>query len=112
MIQRYHDGESVLVPDIFMATFGNFFMKVILNERLPREKMHLLYELVRFLPLFLNFLEILNILTIYFAKTELPRMGFCLVPKVMIGAKCLVIRNGSRNFSRKCLIITYYEVQR
>lgn len=46
-IQKYHDGNSVLIPDIFTTTFGNFFMKVILNERLPREKMHLIYELVK-----------------------------------------------------------------
>lgn len=42
--QKYHDGDSVVVPNIFIATFGNFFMKVVLNERLPREKQHILHE--------------------------------------------------------------------
>lgn len=42
--QKYHNGNSVIVPNIFIATFGNFFMKVVLNERLPREKQYILHE--------------------------------------------------------------------
>ncbi|XP_031625482.1 probable cytochrome P450 304a1 [Contarinia nasturtii] len=42
--KNFHDGDSVLVPNIFPSTLGNFFMKVFLNERLPREKMHILYK--------------------------------------------------------------------
>lgn len=34
----------MIVPNIFIATFGNFFMKVVLNERLPREKQYILHE--------------------------------------------------------------------
>ncbi|XP_055317679.1 probable cytochrome P450 304a1, partial [Sitodiplosis mosellana] len=42
--KNYHNGDSVLMPYIFMPTLGNFFAKTILNERFPREKMHLLHE--------------------------------------------------------------------
>lgn len=43
-IKNYHNGKSILIPYIFGPTFGNCFMKVILNERLPREKMDILQE--------------------------------------------------------------------
>lgn len=42
--QKYHDGKKVSVPYIFSALVSNMFTKVLFNERLPREKLDVLYE--------------------------------------------------------------------
>lgn len=46
LLQKHHDGESAVVPHVFAPTFGNLFMKVAFNDRLPREKLHILQAYV------------------------------------------------------------------
>lgn len=35
---------KVFCPNAFAGVFGNLFLKVLINERLPREKQRFLFE--------------------------------------------------------------------
>lgn len=103
--QKYHDGRSAIVPNIFIATFGNFFMKVVLNERLPREKQHILHEygnnavVITNVQLNGHFNKFLVFFPLNFLfKLELAKMHSFSLETAMIGVVCLATTNGYQNF--------------
>lgn len=46
-LQEYiRDGGLLLAPVAFGVPFGNMLLKVLLNERLPRDEQYILHEYV------------------------------------------------------------------